>query len=236
MAVSTGARQLVYNQAVIEALRQEMRRDPRVVLMGEDVAGGAGRDEQGLGDAWGGPFGTSKGLVKEFGRDRVLDTPISEMGFIGAAVGAVLAAALMIFGRTLYASAVCLLAVFAQVALLFYLMGAPLVAFMLVMIYAGAVMVLVVISIMATPPRLRQIWSSSAMPKALAVLLILLLGVQLLPAFQNPGVSALPEVPWPSLATDVAAVLYGPYALLTETVAVLVFLACLAVREAGRKT
>jgi len=88
MAVSTATRQLLYGQAINEALRQEMQRDPRVLVMGEDVAGGATRDEQGLGDSWGGPFGLTRGLVKEFGRDRVLDTPISEMGFIGAAVGA----------------------------------------------------------------------------------------------------------------------------------------------------
>src|SRR5215212_12121452 len=88
MAVATATRQILYGQAITEALRQEMRRDPRVLLMGEDIAGGAGRDDQGLGDAWGGPFGLSKGLVGEFGRDRILDTPISEMGFIGAAVGA----------------------------------------------------------------------------------------------------------------------------------------------------
>jgi len=88
MAVETATRQLLYGQAITEALRQEMHRDPRVLVMGEDIAGGAGRDDQGLGDSWGGPFGLTKGLVKEFGRDRILDTPISEMGFIGAAVGA----------------------------------------------------------------------------------------------------------------------------------------------------
>jgi pyruvate dehydrogenase E1 component beta subunit len=58
--------------------------------MGEDVAGGASvahieGDNQ---DAWGGVFGVTKGLVQEFGRQRVLDTPISESGYIGAAIGA----------------------------------------------------------------------------------------------------------------------------------------------------
>jgi pyruvate dehydrogenase E1 component beta subunit len=59
-----------------------------VLLMGEDVAGGAtvpGFDQE---DAWGGVLGVTKGLVQKFGRDRVLDTPISESGYIGAAVGA----------------------------------------------------------------------------------------------------------------------------------------------------
>jgi pyruvate dehydrogenase E1 component beta subunit len=59
-----------------------------VVLMGEDIAGGAAVDHLVNEDAWGGPMGVTKGLVQEFGRDRVLDTPITEAGFIGAAVGA----------------------------------------------------------------------------------------------------------------------------------------------------
>src|SRR5579863_10064809 len=75
-----------FRQAINEALAQEMRRDPRVVVMGEDVAGGAGAP--GEQDAWGGPMGVTKGLVGEFGRERVLDTPISESAFIGAAIGA----------------------------------------------------------------------------------------------------------------------------------------------------
>jgi pyruvate/2-oxoglutarate/acetoin dehydrogenase E1 component len=75
-----------FRQAINEALAQEMRRDPRVVLMGEDVAGGLG--SPGEDDAWGGPMGVTKGLMPEFGRERVLDTPITESGFIGAAIGA----------------------------------------------------------------------------------------------------------------------------------------------------
>ena len=75
-----------FRQAINEALRQEMRRDPRVLIMGEDVAGGAGAP--GEDDAWGGVLGVTKGLVGEFGRDRVLDTPFSESAYIGAAAGA----------------------------------------------------------------------------------------------------------------------------------------------------
>jgi pyruvate dehydrogenase E1 component beta subunit len=63
-----------------------MTRDPRVILMGEDVAGGAGA--AGEHDAWGGPLGVTKGLYTKFGPTRVLDTPISESAFIGAAIGA----------------------------------------------------------------------------------------------------------------------------------------------------
>ena len=83
-------RVLSFREAVNEAIRLEMRRDPKVILMGEDIAGGAkvAHLEAAGEDAWGGPLGVTKGLVKEFGRNRVLDTPISESGFIGAAMGA----------------------------------------------------------------------------------------------------------------------------------------------------
>ena len=75
-----------YRQAINEAIRQEMRRDSRVIIMGEDISGGTGAP--GDQDAWGGPLGVTKGLHSKFGPTRVLDTPISESGFIGAAVGA----------------------------------------------------------------------------------------------------------------------------------------------------
>jgi acetoin:2,6-dichlorophenolindophenol oxidoreductase subunit beta len=75
-----------YRQAINEAIAQEMRRDPTVIVMGEDNAGGIGAP--GEDDAWGGVLGVTKGLMPEFGRDRVLDTPISESAFIGAAAGA----------------------------------------------------------------------------------------------------------------------------------------------------
>jgi pyruvate dehydrogenase E1 component beta subunit len=83
-------RVITFREALNEAMRLEMRRDPTVIIMGEDVAGGArlphveGRGEE----AWGGVMGVTKGLAKEFGRSRVLDTPISESAFIGAAVAA----------------------------------------------------------------------------------------------------------------------------------------------------
>ncbi len=64
------------NQAINAALAEEMRADSAVMIMGEDIA------------AAGGPFKTSEGLLEEFGPLRVRDTPISEMGFTGAAVGA----------------------------------------------------------------------------------------------------------------------------------------------------
>ena len=79
-------RALTYIQATNEALRQEMQRDPTVIVMGEDIAGGGRREE--FEDAWGGIYRITKGLIGEFGPERVRDTPISEAGFIGAGVGA----------------------------------------------------------------------------------------------------------------------------------------------------
>ena len=82
-------RELTLKDALNEALFQAMEADPDIVLMGEDIAGGAGRDEhEGALDAWGGPFGVTKGLATRFGRARVRDTTIAEAGFFGAAVGA----------------------------------------------------------------------------------------------------------------------------------------------------
>jgi acetoin:2,6-dichlorophenolindophenol oxidoreductase subunit beta len=69
-------RELTYGEAVREALAEEMRRDPRVFLIGEDVAEA------------GHPFKVLTGLVQEFGTDRVIDTPISEPGYAGIGVGA----------------------------------------------------------------------------------------------------------------------------------------------------
>ena len=75
-ASGPGVRELTFGEAVKEALAEEMRRDPRVVVMGEDVA------EAGT------AFKVLNGLVQEFGPSRVIDTPISEAGFTGLGVGA----------------------------------------------------------------------------------------------------------------------------------------------------
>jgi acetoin:2,6-dichlorophenolindophenol oxidoreductase subunit beta len=72
----TQVRELTFAQAVKEALAEEMRRDKRVCILGEDVA------EAGT------PFKVLSGLVEEFGKERVIDTPISEAGFTGVGVGA----------------------------------------------------------------------------------------------------------------------------------------------------
>jgi acetoin:2,6-dichlorophenolindophenol oxidoreductase subunit beta len=79
------ARMISIKQAINEALDLEMRRDPTVIVMGEDVVGGAG--SPGERDAWGGVLGVTKGLYAKYG-DRLLDTPLSESAYIGAAIGA----------------------------------------------------------------------------------------------------------------------------------------------------
>lgn len=79
-----------YRDAINETLKSEMRRDPRVIVLGEDVSGGAG-GSAGRRDAAGGVFGVTAGLITEFGEDRVIDMPISESAIMGAAGGAALA-------------------------------------------------------------------------------------------------------------------------------------------------
>ena len=79
------SRKITYKDAINEALAQEMERDISVIVMGEDNVGGHG--SPGTMDAWGGVLGVTKGLYGKFG-DRVMDTPISESAFVGAAVGA----------------------------------------------------------------------------------------------------------------------------------------------------
>src|SRR5260221_10071396 len=68
--------EIQFREALREAMNEEMRRDPRVLLMGEEVA------------QYQGAYKVSQGLLDEFGPDRVIDTPITEHGFAGLAVGA----------------------------------------------------------------------------------------------------------------------------------------------------
>jgi acetoin:2,6-dichlorophenolindophenol oxidoreductase subunit beta len=88
MAVQMKTQTVTVAEAINEAIRLEMRRNPRVFLMGEDVAGGATLEHLEDDEAWGGVLGVTKGLVQEFGRERIRDTPISESAYVGAAVGA----------------------------------------------------------------------------------------------------------------------------------------------------
>jgi pyruvate/2-oxoglutarate/acetoin dehydrogenase E1 component len=87
---TTEAGTTTFVEAVRRTLAHAMRSDPTVVVMGEDIAGGAGQGPP-LEGAMGGTFGATKGLLEEFGHERVIDTPISEAGIVGAAVGAAMA-------------------------------------------------------------------------------------------------------------------------------------------------
>ena len=78
-----------FRDAVRQTLAQEMRRDPTVIVLGEDVVGGRGGTAD-VEDAAGGTFGVTAGLAGEFGLRRVIDTPITESAIIGAAAGAAL--------------------------------------------------------------------------------------------------------------------------------------------------
>jgi len=76
--MGSGVREISYAEALNEALREEMRRDERVIVFGEDVG------------VLGGVYRVTKGLLEEFGPERVLDTPISEAAIAGTAIGAAL--------------------------------------------------------------------------------------------------------------------------------------------------
>lgn len=78
MSDPTQSKKITYREAVREAIREALRNDPRVFLMGEDVG------------HYGGCFAVSRGLLAEFGPERIRDTPLSESAFVGAGIGAAL--------------------------------------------------------------------------------------------------------------------------------------------------
>lgn len=82
--------EMTFLEALHQAIARSMRNDHRVVVLGEDIAGGAGQGNP-LEGKMGGTFGVTKGLIEEFGSSRVRDTPISEAGITAASVGAAMA-------------------------------------------------------------------------------------------------------------------------------------------------
>lgn len=80
---------MTYRDAINLTMHQEMERDPNIILIGEDVAGGMGTEggPEAIGSVW----GTSVGLYDKFGPSRIIDTPISESAIVGAAAGAAIA-------------------------------------------------------------------------------------------------------------------------------------------------
>jgi NADH:ubiquinone oxidoreductase subunit 6 (subunit J) len=135
---------------------------------------------------------------------------------------------MMLLQRSLYAAAICLLAVLLQTAAFFFFAGAPLLAFLQIMIYAGAVMVLIVVTIMAAPAPARRRFAELGAPWPIAAA-GLLLPVGLVFAFlarsqlaPNGLGAALP------VQGAIGPVLFGPYAAATEAVTLLMFLSSLA--------
>ncbi|HEY2683815.1 MAG TPA: alpha-ketoacid dehydrogenase subunit beta [Steroidobacteraceae bacterium] len=115
--------QISMRDALNQALHQEMERDERIIVLGEDVSGGAG-GSSGQREASGGIFGVTKGLLPKFGEGRVLDTPISESAIVGAAAGAALAG-LRPVAELMFADfvGVCMDQIYNQIAKFRYMFG-----------------------------------------------------------------------------------------------------------------
>ena len=146
---------------------------------------------------------------------------------------AVAFAGLALFQRSLLSSAMCLLAVLLQLAAAFFLVGAQLLGLFQVLVYAGAVMVLLVIAAASSPPRLSSLWSGTGW---LGWLIVLgLLGEAALFAARFAAGDGW-DWPAPGIERRMAAVVFGPYAVLTETVGVLVFVASLAILQESPET
>jgi pyruvate/2-oxoglutarate/acetoin dehydrogenase E1 component len=113
---------MMLREAINQTLHQEMARDPNIVIMGEDIVGGAGT--AGGPEAIGGIWGLTGGLYAKFGPKRVIDTPISESCIVGAAAGAALAGKRAI-AELMFADfvGVCLDQLYNQIAKFRYMFG-----------------------------------------------------------------------------------------------------------------
>ncbi len=140
---------------------------------------------------------------------------------------AVFFSVLMLFQKSLYAAAMCLLCVMLQVALLFSLAGSPLLGLMQMVIYAGAVMVLVVVVIMAFPKPTGSLWGSFLLPRPVAALLLAGFLVELFLIFHG-GAGSLSTAAVVPNNLAVGSVLFGAYSPATEAATLLMFLAGLA--------
>jgi NADH-quinone oxidoreductase subunit J len=158
---------------------------------------------------------------------------MTQGAMVVAGLGALLFACLMVFQRSLYGSAVCLLAVVCQVAALLFLAGAPLFAFLQVLIYAGAVMVLIVVSVMASSPQAEASWSTLFLPRPLGWLVLIVpaatVAVVAVISFDTTAAGGTAEA-----AGRVGSVLFGSHAVATEAVTLLMFFAALAL-DRGRR-
>lgn len=148
-----------------------------------------------------------------------------------AGVTALVFAAVMLLHPTLYVSAICLLVVLLQTGLIFLLRGAALLGLLQVMIYAGAVMVLAVITIMAAGGgRDPERFADFSFPRWLAAFGLAAAAAEVaLTVGSAAGGGALPSQPGPALSEGFARALFSSYALATEAVTLLMFLAALAI-------
>lgn len=145
-------------------------------------------------------------------------------------VVAVIFALLLLFQRTLYGSAICLLGVLLQVAAIFFAIGAQLLGLMQVLVYAGAIMVLIVVAVMAAPARLERLWAGYQAPAGLAALVLFLMAAELglVLVFRGPPQPGALVKAGSILEGELAALLFGPAALVTEAVGVLILVAALS--------
>lgn len=144
-----------------------------------------------------------------------------------AGVVAAFFAGVMLLHRSLYVSAVSLLVVLLQTAVLFLLCGSPLLGLLQVMIYAGAVMVLVVVTIMAAGAEGER-FADFSFPRPLAWVGVIA-AVAETGLLLSHGVAPAATAVDPGLQVRLGAVLFQPYALATEAVTLLMFLAALAI-------
>lgn len=150
-----------------------------------------------------------------------------------AGLGAVVFAGLMVAQRSLYASAICLLAAVCQVAALLFLAGAPVFAFLLAMIYAGAVMVLIVVSVMASSPQPAASWSTLFLPRPLGWL-ALLVPAATVAAVAVKSLDPVARAVAVDSPGEIGSALFGSHAVATEAVTLLMFFAALAL-DRGRR-
>lgn len=160
---------------------------------------------------------------------------MAQMAMALAGLTAASFAVLMVFQRSLYASAICLLVVLLQAAVFFFFAGAPLLAFLQVMIYAGAVMVLVVVAVMSAPSPPADLWSRLSLPGPLVALGLLAPVLEtvlfLWRGEHSPGsIGNALEV-----QSRIGPVLFGNYAVGTEAVGLLLFLSALAMTGSRRR-
>ncbi|PIR15792.1 MAG: hypothetical protein COV48_12410 [Elusimicrobia bacterium CG11_big_fil_rev_8_21_14_0_20_64_6] len=144
-----------------------------------------------------------------------------------AGIVSVFFAAVMLMHRSLYVSAVSLLVVLLQTAVLFLLCGSSLLGLLQLMIYAGAVMVLVVVTIMAAGSEGER-FSDFSFPRPLACLGLIAAVAETAFILAHGTAPAAVAVD-PALQSQLGAVLFKPYALATEAVTLLMFLAALAI-------